>query len=134
MVKAEMSVKAAAVSLFLFALTVPSFAQPATEQMDARGVQNLVTQGADLAKPHRVDFFVVVSKEPDAQAVSTEMAGLGYQVVAIQPPSSSTNWTVHAQKTVAPQLDTIRKITRQLDTLASKHGGHYDGWGTTAVR
>lgn len=128
------AVRAVAASLLLCTLALPSVAQPAAAQMDARVVQGLLAHGADLAKPHRIDFFIVVPARRNAEDVSTDMTGLGYQIVTIQPPSSRTQWTVHAQKAIAPQLETIQAITRQLDALASQHGGYYDGWGTTAVR
>ena len=110
----------------------PGLAQTAADMQDAQVIQLLLGDGADLSKPHDIDFFLVLPDRLRANAAAVDMARLGYVVLAVE--RHGRDWEVRATRRMAPQLDAIKATTRELDALAALHEGYYDGWDTFAVR
>ena len=112
----------------------PCAAQSVAEQQDAVVIENLRAAGSDISKPHSIDFFLYFSRKSQAKAASAEMETLGYTVIEVRKSPDGSQWTIHATRTLIPQLETMNSSTRSLEELASKHGGDYDGWGTSIVK
>ena len=113
----------------------PAVAQTSiAEQQDAQVIESLKQGGADLSKVHDIDFFLMFASESDASSAASELAQIGYDVVAIEVSPDRTQWQVHAKRKMIPALDAMVAITRSFEALAQSHGGYYDGWGTEAVK
>ncbi len=108
-------------------------AQSIAEQQDARVIENLVSAGSDISKPHNIDFFMFMPSKAKAKSASAEMEQLGYTIVSVDRDSGQSQWQIHATRVMAPQLDAMTATTRTLESVAAKHGGDYDGWGTGVV-
>lgn len=108
-------------------------AQSLAEQQDARVIENLVAAGSDISKLHNVDFFMLLPSEAQAKMAAAEMERLGYTVASIDQPPGQSQWQIQATRRMAPQLEAMTATTRELEAVAARHGGDYDGWGTGVV-
>lgn len=116
----------------LFSSTALS--QQAALEQDASVVASLKQHGSDLSKLHNVDFFLILPNRSAADAVASELKVQGYSIREMNRVPESESWEVHAQRKVAPQLETMQGLTIELTQLAAKYGGSYDGWGTEIVK
>ena len=125
-------------SLFLalvFAtLAFPCASQSVAEQQDAVVIENLRAAGSDLTKVHDIDFFLYFASKPQAKEAAKEMKQLGYTAVTLEKSPDKSQWSVQAKRSMIPQLEAMTASTRSLEKLASRHGGEYDGWGTSIVK
>ena len=113
----------------------PAVAQTSiAEQQDARVIENLQRNGADLTKTHDIDFFLVFGQESDAVAAADNLRARGYEIASIGKVPKRTLWEVHAKRKMAPEIGAMQAITRDLSALAASHHGYYDGWGTVGIK
>ncbi|MDH7453707.1 ribonuclease E inhibitor RraB [Luteimonas composti] len=108
-------------------------AQSIAEQQDARVIENLISAGSDISKPHNIDFFMFMPSKSKAKSAAAEMEKLGYTIASIDRDAGQSQWQIHAIRVMAPQLDAMTATTRTLESVAAKHGGDYDGWGASVV-
>lgn len=113
--------------------TIPCHAGSAAEQQDASVIEGLRDAGSDLSKPHQIDFFFYFPDQASANAAANELRALGYRVVGLAPTSDQSAWHVQALRSMVPELAAMNRSTRELNALATRHGGDYDGWGTSVV-
>lgn len=104
------------------------------EQQDAQVIENLRQNGADVAKVHDIDFYLVFTHQSDATATAEKIRLLGYQVVGVSQTSATKQWEVHAKRKMVPELTAMQATTRALQALAEARGGYYDGWGTVGIK
>ena len=123
-------------ALLLAVLLIPAgcSAQTAAESADARVIENLREAGADLTKPHLIEFFFYFPTEGKARTAAKELAELKYSVKEIRPSNDPTSWTVLANRKMVPRLVDISSSTRELELIADEYDGEYDGWGTEVVK
>ena len=123
-----------ATAAILCLATSSAFAQTSiAEQQDAQVIESLRAAGSNLSKSHDIDFFLMFGAKSQAEGAAAEIELLGYRIAAIESSPDGTQWQVHATRQMVPALDAMSSITRDLEPLAQKHGGYYDGWGTTPV-
>jgi regulator of RNase E activity RraB len=122
-------------------LVTASFAMPPVEaqtsiaeQQDARVIENLRQNGADVTKVHDIDFYLIFTNQSDATASAEKLRLIGYQVGSVSQTTSAKQWEVHAKRKMIPELGAIQATTRSLQTLAGARGGYYDGWGTIGLK
>jgi hypothetical protein len=108
----EMKTVACSVLVLGAMLAMPAaVAQQAALEQDANVVASLKQHGAALSKPHNVDFYLVLPTKSAAKSVASELASMGYSVRSTSRVKKSDSWEVHAQRNVAPRLDTMQGIT-----------------------
>ena len=115
-------------------LSSPCVAQSLAEQQDARVIENLVSAGSDVSKPHKIDFLMLMPTRIKAADAAADMKQLGYSVISIDRASGQSQWEIHGTREMVPQLEAMTATTRALEAVAGKHGGDYDGWGTEVVK
>jgi regulator of RNase E activity RraB len=127
--------------LVCITLVIASFAQSTVEaqttiaeQQDARVIDDLRQNGADVTKVHDIDFFLVFNRQSDAVATAENIRVLGYEVVGVNQTTTGKQWEVHAKRKMVPELGAMQASTRALQTLAEARGGYYDGWGTVGIK
>lgn len=104
------------------------------EQQDARVIDNLRHNGADVTKVHDIDFFLVFTRQSDATAIAKKLRVLGYHVVGVNPTATAKQWEIHAKRKMVPELGAMQASTRALQALAKTRDGYYDGWGTVGIK
>ncbi|HEX8603568.1 MAG TPA: ribonuclease E inhibitor RraB [Pseudoduganella sp.] len=121
----------------VIALATPFIVEAQTsiaEQQDARVIEDLLHNGADVTKVHSIDFFLVFSRQSDAMAIAEKVRVLGYGVVGVNQTATRKQWELHAKRKMVPKLEAMQASTRALQALAQTRGGYYDGWGTVGVK
>ena len=111
----------------------PCHAASVPEEQDAAVIQGLRDAGSDLSKPHLIDFFFYFPDRKSAEAAAAELRSLRYDVFDIGAANDQSVWLVQANRSLVPDLAMMNASTRELEALAARHGGDYDGWGTSVV-
>ncbi len=121
--------------LFLLSIVI-ALANPLTamaqENMspDARTLKALVDAGSNLAKPHVIDHWLYFRDETTARAAGQELTAVGFSVEGIIKESEGADWRLLARKTMVPRLADVERTSTDLEDLAKRHHGDYDGWET----
>jgi hypothetical protein len=97
--------------------------------LDAETVQQLAAAGADLSRPHRIEFFLYLPARPEADIVAEILRQEGFTVEVSQDEAGS-DWLCLATMTMVPQLEVLQHWRGRLTELAETYQGAYDGWGT----
>ncbi len=101
---------------------------------DYKIIKALKENGSDLSKPHLIDFFF------DFNANEQEQAKTIVNIVKKEGFSCNLHknddgtYTIQANKSLIPTLESMQAITQQFKQLTKKNGGKYDGWGTEIVK
>lgn len=115
--------------------TFPVAAQTSiAEQQDARVIQNLRSNGADVSKVHDIDFILIFDLHADATDAAQELRLLGYKIVRVDKKADGEQWELYAKRKMVPELGAMQATTRALEAIAASHDGRYDGWGTIGVK
>ncbi len=109
-------------------------AQSAAEEADAQVIENLRQAGSDLAKAHSIEFFFYFPSEENARSAAKDLTDLNYSVKEVRKDPDSGSWTVLATRMMVPCLEDVVASTVELEKLAGKYEGDYDGWGTEVVK
>jgi hypothetical protein len=105
------------------------------EDWDTRAIDRLRKQGSDPFKPHEVDFFFALPNEEACRAVHAQLETEGYAVdIKAVPESPDFAFSLHARKSMRLSVPDMQVISRRFGTLATAHGGRYDGWAADVVK
>ena len=107
------------------------------EEKDLTLLNRLEELGADLGKPHEVDFFLYFSSEDMAKSALVEIESNNFVVsVNLIPPPwwrrlfAKPIWACCASKSMVSDRETIFETSAWFNEIAQKFSGEYDGWGT----
>lgn len=103
-----------------------------SQEADAATLRELEKAGSDLAKPHEIDFFLYFPTKRVAESAATEMSDLGYKVT-VGEKAYEGQWGCQGKKVAVPSEGFLGKCRTELEAIASKLGGEYDGWGAGVV-
>jgi len=96
-------------------------------------LRRLQDDGADLSKPHEIDFHIAVPDWGAGQFVMNAAMQMGF-VVNLNKNAENDEWTCSCSKTMIPGHAAISRIETVLDAVAQKVGGRFDGWGAFPTR
>lgn len=99
---------------------------------DALVIEALVANGSDTSKVHEIDFFLDFDNLKQATVVAQSMESQGFRVKVYENEDQTV--TIEAKRFLIPTLDNIHRVSSTLESLTSKYGGSYDGWGTEIVK
>ncbi len=114
-------------------VTVPDEAVPAGEDPDMQVLLQLEEAGSDLSKEHSIEFFFYFPTEAQARAATGEIAGDGFEVL-VEPAVEGSEWHCLVRKSMVPDHQALVDIGSRFESIADRHDGEYDGWGTEVVR
>jgi len=103
------------------------------DDRDGATLGRLVQAGSNLRSSHPIRFYLYVPSEEAAGSVEEVLRGKGFTVEIKRPPSGS-DWLCLAGKSMVPDHAALRAVRAELDELAARHAGEYDGWETQVVR
>jgi regulator of RNase E activity RraB len=103
-----------------------------------RGLDELVLvqlrkTGADIAKPHNIEFFLYFPSQAVDDQAAAHIRDSGFQVV-VERSARGDDWLCLATKTMVPDLFALQSIRKDFTNLAASLNGEYDGWGTPVER
>ena len=96
---------------------------------DTEALSQLRAAGSDLAKPHKVEFYLYVPSEAAAEAAAASIRPLGY-AVTVSAGEDEANWLCLASRTMLPTIENLAVARSLFKGLALKHQGAYGGWNT----
>ena len=98
-------------------------------QADAETIEDLVANGADLARPVLTDHVIEQLTEDSARGIAAELESRGYTNVRVEPPfEEEGGWGVIASRELLLSAKSIAAVRAELSGLAERGGGYYDGW------
>ena len=102
------------------------------EEADRLALRQLAMRGADLSKPRHVMHFLLFADEADARAAEEEI-GEGSWSTLIEPPTEAVaEWSLRVDGERIVGAETIAAFRAQLEQVARRHDGEYDGWEAAA--
>ncbi len=97
---------------------------------EARAIQQLRKEGADLSKPLSTRYYLYFPDERRARAAEAEVATTAYLVERVTRAARRPQWLLLVSKPTLMSVSELTAVSRELTVLARKHGGAYDGWDT----
>lgn len=101
---------------------------------DATGdtLRRLRDDGANLSKPHELDFHVAAPSKAAAEHVGNAATQIGF-ATSVSKDDEGPDWTCCCTKLMVPDHSAITDIENMLDSMAKRVGGRIDGWGAFPV-
>ena len=98
------------------------------DRKDAQTLAALRDAGSDLSKPAHVLVYLYFEDESDARPAAAEVGELGYEMRVTEPSHGVEQWAVVGEKQLAPTPEAVAKLRDDLDGVAKRHRGEFDGW------
>lgn len=109
----------------------------ANRDEDRKLLKSLAAHGSDLTKPAHIIHFLYFNSPDAARAAASELAALGYQNIRARPAPGTSWWrrllgprqySCVAEIRAVPSESDVFETTDQMESLAARLGGEYDGW------
>lgn len=84
----------------------------------------------NLSKKRHVSFYLYFPTEEKAKIAEQELINSGYFVECSEPIEERSDWLCLADKFIVPDSKILTAIRKELNSLARKLNGKYDGWET----
>jgi hypothetical protein len=99
------------------------------ESWDEKMVAQLRAKGYVPFNDYPVDFFLALPSEDACTAVRTQLESEGFEV-DVRPVDNDAelHFSLHAKKMMRVIAQIIQETGQHLTSLATEHGGQYDGW------
>lgn len=103
----------------------------------------MASAGADLSKPAHTIHYLYFPSLQAADAAAAELRAAGFQpVTTAKAPQPSLlkrlfgkpQYSCIAETRAVPYEPAVLATTRQMDAVAGKQGGKYDGWEASIER
>jgi hypothetical protein len=101
-----------------------------TAGLDKRDAQTLAAlrgAGSNLSKPAHVLVYLYFEAEDHARTAAAEVERLGYEVTTTPPGGGVAQWSVVGETHLAPSPEAIQQLRSDLDGVAERNGGEFDG-------
>jgi len=100
---------------------------------DNEALSQLRAAGSDLAKPHTIEFYLVVPSEAAAEAAAAAIRPMGY-TVTVRAGEDESQWLCNSSRTMLPTIEEITVARSLFKSMALKYQGAYGGWNTAIER
>lgn len=93
----------------------------------------MAAQGADLVSPRVVDFEHCFPSEAAARGFFAAVDGTVLEARIFGPEvEHEGQWEVQCRERIIPTHDAITRTEQRLAEIATRFGGHPDGWGSSS--
>jgi len=99
---------------------------------DGLTIAQLKEAGADITKPHAIDFFFYLPSQDAAHRIASRLAQFGLDT-KVEHAATGPKWVIQGQKSMVPDELELLILRKKFDDLAATEQGEYDGWGTEVV-
>jgi hypothetical protein len=113
--------------------TAPAKGHAAEEMADMHTLEALRRNGANLSKPHKVQYFTNFPSEAQMSAARKELLAAGFTVVRAAQAGKDQPWVLILTRTMPLSTENVRASRQTVSSAVTKHGGRYDGWEAAAV-
>ena len=99
------------------------------ESWDEKMVSQLRAKGYVPFNDYPIDFFLALPNEAACTAVRSKLEAEGFEV-DVRPVDNDAelHFSLHAKKMMRVIAQIIQETGRHLSSVATEHGGQYDGW------
>jgi hypothetical protein len=111
----------------------PAKGHAAEEMADMHTLEALRRNGANLSKPHKVQYFTNFPSEAQMSAARKELLAAGFTVVRAAQAGKDQPWVLILTRTMPLSTENVRASRQTVSSAVTKHGGRYDGWEAAAV-
>ncbi|MDQ3822206.1 MAG: ribonuclease E inhibitor RraB, partial [Actinomycetota bacterium] len=94
---------------------------------DRRAVDRIWEAGGDPTKPRPVDFYLYFPSQEQAVEASGDLRSDAYRTRVERAADGDSGWLLLATKRIV-LVDDLPRAQQELDDVARRHGGEYDGW------
>ena len=109
--------------------TLRKVARSRRESWDEKMVSQLRAKGYVPFNDYPVDFFLALPNEAACTAVRSKLEAEGFEVdVRPVDDAAELHFSLHAKKMMRVIAQMIQETGRHLSSIATEHGGQYDGW------
>jgi hypothetical protein len=127
-------------ALFVALFTFPVFAQveAGASPRDAHAIAQLRDAGSDLARPHRIDFFLYFDEEATARHFADGFVARDFTANVTYAEDRGA-WQVRLSRAMVPSESALGALRLEFQRACENDGGSYDGcsydgWGAAIVR
>ena len=107
------------------------------QEGDLQVLEAMKAAGSDLSKPAHIIHYLYFKSMSSAESAATELRSSGFEKLNVHPSPGDSFWkrllgkrefSCIAETHAVPSEANVFESTRQMNDLAAKHGGEYDGW------
>jgi hypothetical protein len=95
---------------------------------DAAVLDGLQRQGADLGRPHTPVYAAQFPTESALKAARRDLENDGFRALRASPSKDGRTWMLLLTRTMPLTPDNVASASRSIEAIATRHGGHYNGW------
>ena len=95
---------------------------------------SLAQHGSDLSAPHTLEYYFYFKNASVASEACTELEARGFTILRNEPAAEPNLFLLLASISLVPERHHVIALSDQLEMLARKFGGTYDGWEAAIVR
>lgn len=117
-------------ALILFGCGMP---RRQTTDPDLAVLNQLKAAGDESSVVRVVNFYLYFPTQSAAESAATDLVALGY-ASNVRRAAKGTEWLCLATKSLAPSKERLHMARRELEAVARKFTGEYDGWETAVQR
>ena len=96
--------------------------------LDRETLDAMKANGADLSKPTEISFFLYFPSEHGAAKAAAELRRSGYSAEVRPPLPDFDEWLCYATRRMVPSAEGIEDVRAELESLAGRFSGDFDGW------
>jgi hypothetical protein len=96
--------------------------------LDRETLDAMKAHGADLTKPTEISFYLYFPAEDDAENAAAALRRSGYTAEVRPPLPDFDEWLCYATREMVPSATGIDHARSELESLANRFGGDFDGW------
>ncbi len=97
---------------------------------DAQTIDRFLKAGLDQSTACEIEFLFYFPSPASADRVSAQLQANGY-AVSVDEVVKGSRCILRAVRSMAPVLPELQALRSQMDELASREGGMYEGWTPT---
>ncbi len=100
---------------------------------DAAALNQLARAGANLIRPHPIEFFLYFPTRDAADRAAERVKVFGLEPT-VSAAANGNLWLVFATRTMVPAERELARLRKVFVAIAAAEQGEYDGWGAPVVK
>jgi len=101
---------------------------------DDEVLADLQRHGSDLSAEHTLEHYLYFQDAASASEACAELEADGFKISRSGEAGKPNSFLVLAAISLVPERQHVIALSDQLEALALKFGGEYDGWEAAIVR
>ena len=86
--------------------------------------------GVDPSSELMYEHFFYFDDEVGVRGAEDDLLAAGFEVETLPPDDDVPTWSLKATQRASLDAEQLDALTIEMQTVAERHGGTYDGWGS----